>query len=219
MTRQPVWLLLVLATLLLEVVFAQSGTPAVQGKSDPIKITGLANAALRFTMAGKARSLAFEDDLAGCWSEVHDGADPKSAPIPVVLAPRVIDEVRKGNAWYVTLQVTLGSSCNVNGMCGAGTTVNLLWLKLNQQLVVQKKQASLVMDCISDITLTKWVGRTGNDIKDATDPKLEMRGGVLQLEFERDDYINKKKTVSKLRYDHRNPEKGLVISSQTSALK
>ena len=68
----------------------------------------------------------------------------------------------------------------------------------------------------TNVELLKFSGRGGFDDIQTT---LEMRGGVLELSFERADFGTKINTVSRLVYDRRFPEKGLVVSTKTFMLK
>ena len=211
--------LIVFAALVLCIASAQRENPAEQSAKDPLRIAGSSNGKLKLTLGRTSSTVDLSANLSGCWGALYDGADRKSKPSAVVLSPRVLDEVQKNGVWYVTAQVSLNGGCNVNGMCGASTTVNLIWLKLSQQLAVLKQQFSVVQNCIDQTELTQWVGRGSNDVDNALNPKLELRNGVLEIVFETSSYANKVKTISKLRYEHRAPDKGLQISSQRVALK
>ena len=210
--------LIVFAALVLCSATAQRDNPAAQSAKDPVRIAGSSGGKLKLTLGRTLHTVNLSANLSGCWGAVYDGADRKSKPSAVVLAPRVLDQVQKNGLWYVTVQVSLNGGCNVNGMCGASTTVNVIWLKLDQKLALLKQQFSVVQNCVNQTELTQWVGRGNNDVENA-DPKLELRNGMLDVTFEINDYANKMQTISKLRYEHRAPEKGLQISSQRVILK
>ena len=200
-------------------VFAQQGSPAEQGSSDPIKITAFSNAIFKLRQGKLNGSVTLQGEIAGCTAGTYDGSDPNSKPSGGAAATRVIDEIRKGAFWYLTFQTTLGSGCNVQGMCGAGSAVSVVWLKLDAKLKVISRKAVIVVECLTNTGLSKWAGRTGNDVMDSTDPKLRMVAGKLELEYQTEDYNMKQKTVSSLRYDRRTPEKGLIVSSKTFPIK
>jgi hypothetical protein len=199
-------------------IFAQS-RPAEQSSSDPIKITAFPNAIFKFRHSNLNGSITLQGDIAGCTTGSYDGSDPKSKPSGGAAKTRVIDQIHKGTAWYVTFQTTLSSGCNIQGMCGAGSGISIVWLKLNAKLKVISRKAVIVVECLTNTGLSKWAGKTGNDVMDSTDPKLRMVAGRLELEFETENFSTKQKTVSSLHYDRRTPEKGLVVSSKTFASK
>lgn len=197
-------------------VFAQQTQPSTQSKKDPIQITGLQDAQLRFQLGRHSSTLDLSADLNGCWTAIFDATDSKTPPAKVVLYPRVLDEVLKAGFWYVTLQINLNGGCNVQGYCGAGSVTQVLWFKYDRSLRAVKRQSVMVSDCATNIELLKFTGRGGFD---DINTELEMRRGVLELSFERADFSTKINTVSRLVYDRRLPEKGLVISGKTFKLK
>ncbi len=197
-------------------VFAQQSQPAMQSKKDPIQITGLQDAQLRFQIGRHSRTLDLKADLNGCYSAIFDATDSKTPPEKVVLFPRVLDQVLKAGFWYLTLQINLNSGCNIQGYCGAGSVTQVLWFKFDRNLKAIKRQSVMVSDCATNIELLKFTGRGGFDDIQTT---LEMRGGVLELSYGRADYSTKINIVSRLIYDRRFPERGLVVSKKTFALK
>jgi hypothetical protein len=199
-------------------VFAQS-RPAQQSPKDPIRITAFPNAIFKFRQGNLNGGITLQGDIAGCTTGTYDGSDPNSKPSGGAATTRVIDEIRKGTFWYVTFQTTLGSGCNIQGMCGAGSGVSVVWLKLDAKLKVISRKAVIVVECLTNTGLSKWAGRTGNDVMDSSDPKLRMVAGRLELEFQTENFNTKQKTISSLRYDRRTPEKGLIVSSKTFAIK
>ena len=160
-----------------------------------------------------------QGDIAGCTSGSYDGSDPKSKPEGGAASTRVIDQIRKGTTWYTVFQTVLGSGCNVQGMCGAGSAVSVAWLQLDAKLKVISKKVVIVEDCISGTGTSKFAGRTGDEIKDSFDPKFKLVAGKLEIEFKRDDFNTKQTTISSLKYDRKSPEKGLVVSSKTFPIK
>jgi hypothetical protein len=205
-----------IAALFFGLVLAQSETPAVQSKSDPIKVFGQANGKLRFALGRNSRTLTVGDELAGCSSKMFDGGDPKTPPYTVVLEPRVIDQVQRKGFWYVTLQINLIGGCNINGLCGAGGASNVLWVKFDPALNILTHKTVIISDCRSNLELTRFTGRGGTD---GIETELEMRNGKLELVFEDLDYSANTKLVTTLRYDRHQPHKGLVVSSKRLALK
>lgn len=206
-------------------LFALSGltvaqsSPAQQASSDPIQITAFPNAIFRFRQGNLKSSVTLQGDIAGCTTGSYDGSDPNSKSSGGAATTRVIDEIRKGAFWYVTFQTTLGSGCNVQGRCGAGSGITVVWLKLNARLKMISRKTVIVEDCMTDTGTSKFAGKTGDEIKDSFDPKFRLVAGKLEIEFQRDDFNTKKTTISSLRYDRRAPEKGLIVSSKTEPIK
>jgi hypothetical protein len=207
---------------LTSLVFAQSSpaqsSPAQQASSDPIKITAFPNAIFKFRQGSLNSSINLRGDIAGCTSKIYDGTNPKLESVTAVASTRVIDQIRKGKFWYTVFQTVLNSGCNVQGICGAASNVSIVWLKLDTKLKVISRKAVIVVECLTNTSLTKWIGKTGEEMNDLIDPKLQMQAGKLELEFQTNDYT-RQKTVSSLRYDRRLPEKGLVVSSKTFPIK
>jgi hypothetical protein len=200
-------------------VFAQQGLPAEQGSSDPIKITAFPNAIFKFSQGKLNGSINLQGDIAGCTTGSYDGSDPKSNPSGGAASTRVIDQIRKGAFSYTVFQTVLGSGCNVQGRCGAGSAVTVVWLKLNAKLKATSRKAVIVTECMTDTGTTKWAGQSGDEIKDLFDPQFRLVAGKLEIGFETEDFNTKQKIVSSLRYDRRAPEKGLVVSSKTFPIK
>ncbi len=197
-------------------VFAQQSQPATQSKNDPIRITGLQDAKVRFQNGRHSRTLDLKADLNGCWSALFDPRDSKSSPKKITLLPRVLDEVLMAGFWYVTMQINLNGGCNVQGYCGAGSATQVLWFKFESNLKAIGRQSVMVSDCATNIELLKFTGRGGFD---DFNTELEMRGAKLELSFQKANFSSKINTVSNLLYDRRHPEKGLLISSKTFVLK
>jgi hypothetical protein len=207
-------------------IFAQS-IPAKQSSSDDIKITAFPNAIFelkQFKSGGLVRSkINLQGNIAGCTTGSYDGSDPKSKPSGGAATTRVIDMMWRDRTAespaYVTFQTTLGSGCNVQGMCGAGSAVTVVWLELDPKLKVISKKAVIVQDCLTNTGLTQWIGKTGDDVSDSTDPKFRLREGNLEIVFETENYNKKQKVVSILRYSKNASQKGLIVSSKTFPIK
>jgi hypothetical protein len=196
------------------VVFAQSSSQrATQSASDPIRITSLNDGRFRFAQRATQLVYNFQADLSGCAGTLYDGATGEKYGGSV--RARVLDETNRGKLWYVVMQVTTNSGCNVQGMCGAGVSVDVIWLKFDATLKLFKKQAVMVEDCRSSTELTRFDGKS----VDGQDTALEMRNGVLNLQSSRNDYDKKTTSVLSLRYDRRTPERGFVISKKTVPTK
>jgi hypothetical protein len=198
---------------LISFVFAQQGSPAEQALSDDIKITAFPKGVFKFQQGGLISKISLQGDIAGCTTGSYDGSDPKSKPNGGAAKTRVIDMVWRDRTdespAYVTFQTTLGSGCNVQGRCGAGSAVTVVWLELNPKLKVVSKKAVIVQDCLTNTGLTQWVGKTG----------FWLNEGKLEIKFETENYSTKQKVVSILRYSNNAAEKGLIVSSKTFPIK
>lgn len=203
-------------------IFAQS-IPAKQSSSDDIKITAFPNAIFKFRQGSLESKISLQGDIAGCTTGSYDGSNPKSKPSGRAATTRVIDMMWRDRTdespVKITFQTTLGSGCNVQGMCGAGSAVTVVWLELDPNLKLISKQAVIVQDCLTNTSLTQWVGKTGDDVLDSTDPKFRLREDNLEIVFETEDYNKKQKVVSILRYSKNASQKGLIISSKTFPIK
>jgi hypothetical protein len=203
-------------------IFAQS-IPAEQPLSDGIKITAFPNAIFKFRLGSLESKISLQGEIAGCTTGSYDGSNPKSKPRGGAARTRVIDMMWRDRTAespaYVTFQTTLGSGCNVQGMCGAGSAVTVVWLELDPKLKVVSKEAVIVQDCLTNTGLTQWVGKTNDDVMNSTNPTFWLREGNLEIGFETEDFSTKQKTVSSLHYDRSTAEKGLIVSSKTFPIK
>lgn len=99
--------------------FAQNTQRYVtQGKNDPVKITCLQHGVLKLQSRTAQTTVNVKKDLYGCL-RLYDGSDPKSRPSKTdAVSIRVLDEVIKGDKFFLLLQISTGSGCNVQGRCG-----------------------------------------------------------------------------------------------------
>jgi hypothetical protein len=219
MTKARVVLIVLLT--LTSFVFAQQGLPAKQSASDSIKILAFPNGIFEFWAGASHSRVGLKSDIAGCTTGSYDGS--KSKPRGGAARTRVIDMMWRDRTdespVKITFQTTLGSGCNVQGMCGAGSAVTVVWLELDPNLKLISKQAVIVQDCLTNTSLTQWVGKTGDDVLDSTDPKFRLREDNLEIVFETEDYNKKQKVVSVLRYSKNASQKGLIVSSKTFPIK
>lgn len=204
---------LLLSLLALGATFARADTqPAQQGKQDPIRITSLNDGRFRFTLGGHSAVLDLRGSIGGCTASLYDGGSGQQYGGSV--RARVLDEVQRAGWWYVLMQVNTNSGCNVQGLCGAGFSTDLIWLKLDVGLKAAARQTARVEDCLTNTELTRFVGKQ----REGDSAALEMRGGVLSLEASTTDYTAKKVGVLNLRYDRRSPERGLLLTRTTKPL-
>lgn len=194
------------------VVLAQTGQPAVQNPRDPIQITSLNDGQFRFARGRTRTVYDLKSSLSGCYGALFDGATGQKLGGSV--RARVLDQTAQKGFWYVVMQVTTNTGCNVQGMCGAGLSVDVIWLKFDAKLRLLARQAAMVEDCGTSTELSRFDGKRG----DAQDVILEARNGELWLESKRDDVEKKISLTTTLRYDRRVPDRGLAISRKQTAL-
>lgn len=192
---------------------AQSGQPAVQSPKDPIRVVSLNDGRFRFAKGSTRAVYDLKSSINGCFGTLFDGGTNQKLGGSV--RARVLDQTLKTGFWYVLMQISTNTGCNIQGMCGAGLTEDVIWLKFSTTLKLIARQSSMVEDCATSTRLTRFDGTR----KEAQDVMLETRGGVLALQSKRDDFEKKTATVTTLRYDRRVAERGLVISSAMTSMK
>ena len=180
-----------------------------------MRVTAFPKGVFRLASGRLSSTVDLRDGLNGCWSGTYDGMDPDSTPSGGQAATRVIDLVRKGGAWYLTFQDTLNSRCNVQGLCGAGSSVSLVWLKLTPALKVAARQIEAVEDCTTDLSVTDWTGRKNSQEAYLGGPLFELKGGALQVVSVVSGYGKKLDTLTTLSYRHAAAERGFLVFSKT----
>lgn len=180
-----------------------------QGKNDPVKITYLQRGLLKLQSRTAQTTIDVKKDLYGCL-RVYDGSDPKSKPSTTdAISIRVLDEVVKGDKFFLLLQISAASACNVQGQCGAAEETGVYWWQFNSALKQENYHHALIDSCQQGVEFNEWDGKR----KDDQELKLETRNGKLALKYTRRDYAQNKDDKSHLlTYDRGTPEQGLVIS-------
>jgi hypothetical protein len=202
----------ILLLLLLLVPF-QSQTArqyVTQGKTDPVKISYQQGGILKLQSATAQGIVNLKNDIPGCLRQ-YDGSARSPRPASTDgISLRVLDEVLNGDKVYLVLQINTGSGCNVQGMCGAGEEIVILWLQFNNALKRERFQSALVVSCLQNIELEQWKGNR----PDLGELKLEMEKGRLALKYARFDYSKQSNAEQHytLVYDRAAPQRGLQIS-------
>jgi hypothetical protein len=194
------------------VVLAQTGQPAVQNPRDPIQITSLNDGQFRFARGRTRTVYDLKSSLSGCYGALFDGATGQKLGGSV--RARVLDQTAQKGFWYVVMQVTTNTGCNVQGMCGAGLSEDVIWLKFDATLKLLARQAAMVEDCRTSMELSRFDGKR----KEGEGVILETRAGVLSLDSKLSNFEKKTATLTTLRYDRRTPDRGLVISRKQTVL-
>lgn len=199
---------LIILSLFIASALAQNAQRYVtQGKNDPVKITYQQRGILKLQSRTAQATVNVKPYLYGCL-RLYDGSDPKARPATTdAISIRVLDEVVKGDKFYLLLQISTGSGCNVQGRCGAGEEVGVYWWQFNSTLKQENYQHALITSCQQDVELEDWDGKPRD-----TQLKLETRNGKLALKYTKHDYGQNKGNKSySLSYNRTTPEQGLRI--------
>jgi hypothetical protein len=199
------------AVVFVGVALAQQGRPAVQNPRDPIRITSLNDGQFRFAKGRTRVVYNLNANISGCAGTLFDGGTGQKLGGSV--RARVLDQTAKMGFQYVLMQIVTNTGCNVQGMCGAGTSVDVIWLKFDSRLKLIARQAAMVEDCRTSMELTRFDGKR----TEGQDVMLETRGGVLSLDSKLSNFEKKTATLTTLRYDRRAPDRGLVILRKQTA--
>jgi hypothetical protein len=179
-----------------------------QGKADPIKLTYLQKGVIKLESHTAQSSINIGEHLYGCLNP-YNRSDPKSHPSKTdVISIRVLDEVSKGDKFYLVLQISTGSGCNIMGRCGAGEEIGVYWFQFNSALKQEKFQEALIESCRQEVELEEGGGERDQDGEEL---KLEVRGGKLALKYIKHDYSDSTKIRSTLSYDRAAVEQGFII--------
>lgn len=184
--------------------------PAVQAPNDPIRITSLKGGTFRLTQGKTQRIVDLHRNISGCWGRLFDGTQEEQSGFGDggSVSTRVLDIVRRAEFWSVVLQVNTNSRCNVQGLCGAATNSDILWLKLTSTLAIAAQQAATVEACEPATELTRFSGRRPDEL---LPPALELSQGSLTLEYRTSLYNGTPAIRTVLQYDRRTPERGLEV--------
>jgi hypothetical protein len=155
-------------------------------------------------IAGTKRTLVnLTDDISGCL----DLYDPTVSRRPAkrALGVKVIDRVSKEDKLYLVFLAEAQSNCNVQGNCGAASNYTLIWLKLDADFKLEAKNAAVIEDCRSDISVIS----PADDAKE--EPAIKQVRGKITLQYGATLDDNTRPT-SQLVYDRKSPEQGFVTT-------
>lgn len=183
-----------------------------QGKNDPVKITYLQNGVLKLKSRKAQTTVNVKNDLPGCLRP-YDGSEPKFNPSKTdLISIRVLDEVVKGDKFFLLLQINTGGNCNIQGYCGAVEENGLYWWQFNSALKQENYHHALIDSCMQFVGIDEWNGK----IKDDQGLALETNHGKLVIKYTKYEYgqngDEKSKKSYSLIYNRETPEQGLVIS-------
>ncbi|WP_293913966.1 hypothetical protein [Deinococcus sp.] len=196
--------------------------PAQQSPRDPVRLTGLPNGVVVFSQGRTTGRADLSGQLHGCTAATYDptasgfqesqrvGRRPGAA-----LNAHVVDLVRSRGQWYFTFQVGLSPNCNVQGQCGAGTNIDLVWVKLSPSLKVLGKQVEVVEDCRSDTNAQDYTGVQDTRQASYDQPLLGLRGGVLKVTRATpapDNQVGSYR-VQTLSYSRAAPQRGIQVGA------
>src|SRR5262249_30536090 len=128
------------------------------------------------------------------------------------LGIKFVDRLKKDDKYYLVLIAQAQSNCNVQGLCGAASDFTLIWLKLGAGLKLEEKKFAVIEDCQANISVINSES-DGPESDGEEWPAVKLVGGKLAIEFgnSADDTAH---TVSRLTYDRKSPERGLVITAK-----
>ncbi len=211
------WKILLSSILVLVgLTLAKSNQRAVQSFKDPIQITSFNDGRFKFVNGSRREVYSLQTNIHGCTGQIFDFSTGEKFGGNV--RARVLDQVSKPGLTYVLMQVNTNTGCSVQGMCGAGVTTDLIWLKFDANLKIIARASAMIADCATSTGITELNGKPAAGLEDQ-ELKLEMRGGVFLVRFEKSDFTNKITTITTLRYERKTSERGLVISSVKTKLK
>ena len=195
-------------------VFAQSPQKYVtQGKNDPVKITYRQSGILKLQSRTAQATVDLRKDLDGCL-RLFDGSVSTSRFTTDAISIRVLDEIIRGDKFFLVLQITTNGACNVQGMCGAGREVAVYWFQFDAALRREKFQHELISSCRQSIALEEPEDKH----PELQELKLKIKDGKLALQYEKYDYSHKENNKSfSLLYDRKAPENGLLIKEDTKS--
>lgn len=199
--------------LLLNCVAAQAQKTSVRGnKTGGIVVT-----------KGKMRvTINLNREIAGC-PYVASGERKRDLDARECTAPpanfKLIDAREKNKQIYLVVQTEAMGNCNVCGQCGASEAFALVWIQLDTNLRLIKKQAVPLELCIQNISLISPKIQI-NEAVDNETLNLSFSGDRLNIELEKEIYgENDTYTYefSRLEYNRKTPEKGFVIQTEKRA--
>lgn len=191
---------ILLLLLLCRWIFALPADPGAAS----LKISSAGGKKVRIALDPRKRMIDLSNEVLGC-TELFDPAAP-GRRIHDAARIGIVDWVHKGRRHYVVFWALANANCNVQGHCGAGENCTLLWLQLDAELRLEKKQAVVVQDCMA---------ATGVPDMDLEEPgaRLLLKEGRLDLRF--GDLVADNPSLSRLVYERAACEKGLVVTPPT----
>ena len=148
------------------------------------------------------RVIDLDREVSGC-TELYDPAEP-SGRIHDSARIGVIDWVYQNRKHYLVLWTLANANCNVQGHCGAGEDCTLVWLRLDESLKPEKRQALVVQECRAE---------TGIPELDLEFPgkHLCLADGKLEVKF--GDLISETPAWTHVLYEHDACENGLIVNA------
>ena len=164
------------------------------------------NAVLDVSAGKVAKRLLLAADVEGCLDRLFDPTTNErygSGEGHKV----ILDVTESGPDRFVLIGAAAAPNCNVQGQCGAADdNITLIWLHLDAQLAIVKKQVVLVEACP-----TRYLDRAGQPAD--WFERLSLTNGLLTLKFAEmiqsgDEFVE---STSTLRYDTRAAQAGMQI--------
>jgi hypothetical protein len=187
-----------------------------QTKPD-VKLKNIGRAKISITRGKLLSKIDLSENVAGCAyvkkrAYVFNNADCSASSASF----KLIDTTKKNNSTYFAVMSKAAPNCNVCGQCGAcRSSFAIIWIKLDKNLKLVKKQSFAIEDCLSDIAVTtpKYVVQDCDE--KPFNPKFVK--DLLTIEFEKGNYKNnddvRNYDFSHLEYNRKTPEKGFVVKT------
>jgi hypothetical protein len=188
---------------------AKLGAPVEKHVSIKAALVSRAGGKRVRVVAGEYKTiLDLSKDVSGCLAP-YDSMQPRQKLPRYPLGLKVIDSIRIDNTYYLVIAAGAMPNCNIQGECGAADNdITLIWLKMNEHLHLQDKQAVLIDACRQRVRLVNPVQSDALSQWNA----LRMVRGELAVDYEAEAETADEPVVkSHLAYDRKAPERGLVI--------
>lgn len=148
--------------------------------------------------------LDLRDDIPGCLGERYDPTTGETFESGDTL--RVLDVSDRGGRHYVLMLAIAEPNCNVQGRCGGAPSpnLNLIWIKVTPELVVEEKQTVIVEDCET--------GRFVDEVPDGWERQMQVPRDKLSITI-RETTPDTGNAISRAEYDRQSPEAGIRVTA------
>ncbi|HEX9962250.1 MAG TPA: hypothetical protein VGB00_15055 [Pyrinomonadaceae bacterium] len=188
-------------------------------KNRKISLRGNKTGGILVTKGKTRAAIDLSREIAGC-PYVGNGEYKRELDARECAAPpagfKLIDASVKNNQVYLVVLTEAMGNCNVCGQCGASEAFALVWLQLDANLRLIKKQAVPLQLCIEDRSIVS-PEIIINDAADNETLNLSFKGDRLTIELEKEIFGENDTTryeFSRLEYNRKTPEKGFVIKTE-----
>jgi hypothetical protein len=166
----------------------------------PLTVKSCGGKKISVAQGTQKRVIDLGHEVSGC-TELYDPAEPKQR-IHDSIRVGTIDHTFQDRKHYLVIWAMANANCNVQGHCGAGEDCTVVWLRLDESLKPEKRQAVVVKECRAE---------TGIPDMDEENPGacLQLAQGKLLVKF--GDLITDTPAWSQLLYEKEACVKGLIV--------